>query len=794
MEGSPVLEVVDSPLEAEDAIRAGLPLPEALPVLPLRESVSFPETLNPLAVGQERSIQLVNDVLGTNRMLVMVASRDPENETPGPEDLYDVGVVGVVARMVKIPDGSLRILVQGMQRVRLGAYVSEKPYLVAGITELPDVSKPSPELEALTRNVQQTFSQIVEEIPYLPEELQLAVANIDDPAALGHLIAGSLRIDTEEKQKLLEEVDVAKRLRHLSRVLARELEVVQLGTQIQSQVQSEVDKGQREFLLRQQMKAIQEELGEEDEQLAEVNELRERIEAAQLPEQALKAAERELSRLEKLPPAAAEHGVIRTYLEWLVELPWSVRTEDNLDIKHARKVLDADHYDLEKVKDRILEYLAVRKLNPDSPGPILCFVGPPGVGKTSLGRSIAKALGREFERISVGGVRDEAEIRGHRRTYIGALPGTIVRALRDAGSSNPVFMIDEIDKMGADFRGDPASAMLEVLDPAQNDSFRDHYLDLEFDLSDVVFIATANVLDTIPGPLLDRMETIELAGYTLDEKKHIARQYLVGRQIAANGLKPSQIEFADAALTAIVEEYTREAGVRNLERQIGTVCRKVARDVAEGKAKGKVKVSGKKARELLGRRRVFAEQRRRTKVPGVATGLAWTPTGGDVLFIEATAMPGSGKLTITGQLGDVMKESAQAALSYVRGHWAEIEPKLGEDWFAEHDIHVHVPAGAVPKDGPSAGVAMTVALSSLVSGRAVRNDVAMTGEVTLTGQVLPIGGLKEKSLAAQRAGIKRVIVPDRNAGDVEEIPEHELGGLEFVFVDEVSKALDVALS
>ena len=794
MEGSPVLEVVDAPLDAEDAIRAGQPLPDALPVLPLRESVSFPETLNPLAVGQERSIQLVNDVLGANRMLVMVASRDPENETPGPEDLYDVGVVGIVARMVKIPDGSLRILVQGLQRVRLGDYVAEQPYLVARIAEAPDVSVPSAELEALTRNVQQTFSEIVEEIPYLPEELRLAVANIDDPAALGHLIAGSLRISIEEKQALLEEVDVAKRLRHLSRILARELEVVQLGTQIQTQVQSEVDKGQREFLLRQQMKAIQEELGEEDEQLAEVNELREKIEAAQLPEHALKAAERELSRLEKLPPAAAEHGVIRTYLEWLVELPWSARTEDNLDIKHARKVLDADHYDLEKVKDRILEYLAVRKLNPDSPGPILCFVGPPGVGKTSLGRSIAKALGREFERISVGGVRDEAEIRGHRRTYIGALPGTIVRALRDAGSSNPVFMIDEIDKMGADFRGDPASAMLEVLDPAQNDSFRDHYLDLEFDLSDVVFIATANVLDTIPGPLLDRMETIELAGYTLDEKKHIARQYLVGRQIAANGLKPSQIEFADAALTAIIEEYTREAGVRNLERVIGTICRKVARDVAEGKAKGKVKVSGKKARELLGRRRVFAEQRRRTKVAGVATGLAWTPTGGDVLFIEATSMPGSGKLTITGQLGDVMKESAQAALSYVRGHWAEIDPKLGEDWFAEHDIHVHVPAGAVPKDGPSAGVAMTVALSSLISGRPVRNDVAMTGEVTLTGQVLPIGGLKEKSLAAQRAGIKRVIVPDRNAGDVEEIPEHELGGLEFVFVDEVSKALDVALS
>jgi ATP-dependent Lon protease len=793
MEGSPVLEVVESELDAEDAIRANQPLPDALPVLPLRETVTFPETLTPLAIGQERSIKLVDDVLGANRMLVMVAARDPEVEEPGPDGLYDVGVVGIVARMLKVPDGTLRVLVQGTQRVAVGPYVAEQPYMVARIAELPDEVVEGPELEALTRNVQRTFSEIVEHIPYLPEELQMAVANIEDPAALGHLIAGALRIPTEEKQALLEQLDVVARLRRLSEILARELEVVQLGSQIQSQVESEIDKGQREFFLRQQLKAIQEELGEGDEQQAEVNELRQRIEEAGLPEHVLKAAERELSRLEKLPPAAAEHGVIRTYLEWLVELPWSQQTEDNLDIPHAREVLDADHYDLEKVKDRILEYLAVRKLKPDSPGPILCFVGPPGVGKTSLGRSIARALGREFERISVGGVRDEAEIRGHRRTYIGAMPGTIVRALRDAGSRNPVFMIDEIDKMGADFRGDPSSAMLEVLDPAQNDSFRDHYLDLEFDLSEVLFIATANVLDTVPGPLQDRMETIELAGYTLDEKRHIARRYLVPRQIEANGLKPSQIEFAEPALTAIVEEYTREAGVRSLERQIGTVCRKVARDVAEGENNGKVKVSAKRARELLGRRRVFAEQRRRTKDPGVATGLAWTPTGGDVLFIEATAMPGKGRLTITGQLGEVMKESAQAALSYVRGHWREIAPELGEDWFSEREIHIHVPAGAVPKDGPSAGVAMTVALSSLASGRAVRNDVAMTGEVTLTGQVLPVGGLKEKSLAAQRAGIKRVIVPERNQGDIEEIPEHERGEVEFVYVDEVSKAIDAAL-
>ncbi|HEY0390742.1 MAG TPA: endopeptidase La [Solirubrobacterales bacterium] len=793
MEGSPVLEVVDS-LDAENAIRASEPLPDAIPVLPLRETVTFPETLTPLAVGQERSIKLVDDVLGANRMLAMVAARDPENEEPGPSDLYEVGVVGVVARMLKVPDGTLRILVQGTQRVRLGPYVAEQPYLVARISELPDVVADGPELEALTRNVQRTFSQIIEQIPYLPEELQMAVANLDDAAALAHLIAGALRISTEEKQKLLEEVEVVGRLRHLSQILARELEVVQLGSQIQSQVESEIDKGQREFFLRQQMKAIQDELGEGDEQQAEVNELREKIEAAKLPEHAQKAADRELSRLEKLPPAAAEHGVIRTYLEWLVELPWSAETEDNLDIAHAREVLDADHYDLEKVKDRILEYLAVRRLKPDSPGPILCFAGPPGVGKTSLGRSIAKALGREFERISVGGVRDEAEIRGHRRTYIGALPGTIVRALRDAGSRNPVFMIDEIDKMGADFRGDPASAMLEVLDPAQNDSFRDHYLDLEFDLSEVLFIATANVLDTIPGPLQDRMETIELAGYTQEEKQQIARRYLVPRQIKANGLKASQIEFAEPALAAIIDEYTREAGVRSLERQIGTICRKVARKVAEGNSKGKERISAKRARELLGRRRVFAEQRRRTKVPGVATGLAWTPTGGDVLFIEATSMPGSGSLTITGQLGDVMKESAQAALSYVRGHWREIAAELGEDWFAKHDIHIHVPAGAVPKDGPSAGVAMTVALASLVSNRPVRNDVAMTGEVTLTGQVLPIGGLKEKSLAAQRAGIKRVLVPERNEGDVVEIPEHERSELEFVYVGEVSKAIEAALA
>jgi ATP-dependent Lon protease len=789
---TPQLEVVEIP-EVEEAARTAEPLPDALPILPLRETVTYPDTLTPLAVGQERSIKLVNDVLSGNRMLAMVASKDPENDAPGPGDLYGVGVAGTVARMMKVPDGTLRILVQGSERIRILDYVTEEPYLVARIEAMPDVIEQSTELEALTRNVQSTFSEIIEAIPYLPEELQLAVANLDEPSALSHLISGALRISTEEKQELLEAVDLTRRLRRLSEILTRELEVVQLGSKIQSQVESEIDKGQREYFLRQQLKAIQEELGESDEQQAEVNELRRRLEEAGLPEEAKQQAERELGRLENLPPIAAEYGVIRTYLEWLVDLPWSQETEDNLDIGHAREVLDDDHYDLEEVKDRILEYLAVRKLNPESPGPILCFVGPPGVGKTSLGRSIARALGREFERISVGGVRDEAEIRGHRRTYIGALPGTIIRALRDAGTRNPVFMIDEIDKMGADFRGDPSSAMLEVLDPAQNSTFRDHYLDLPFDLSDVMFIATGNILDPVPPALQDRMEVINLAGYTVDEKLHIAKRYLVPRQLDANGLKGSQIEIADPALTATIDEYTREAGVRNLERQIGTICRKVARQIAEGKADGKVKISAKRARELLGKRRFFAEQRRRTKDPGVATGLAWTPVGGEVLFVEATAVPGSGNLTITGQLGDVMRESAQAALSLVRGHATQIAPDLPDDWFANHDIHVHVPAGAVPKDGPSAGIAMATALASLVSSRPVRNDVAMTGEVTLTGQVLPIGGLKEKSLAAQRAGIKQVIVPDRNEGDVEEIPERERAGLDFVYVDDIKEALDVAL-
>jgi ATP-dependent Lon protease len=784
-------------------------LPEALPVLPLRDSVAFPDTVMPLAVGQERSIKLLNDVLGGNRMLVMVATNDPEKEEPGPDDLYRVGVVGVVARMLKVPDGTVRILVQCGQRVELGDFVATQPYLVARISELPDEVIPSPELEALVRNVQATFSRIIEELPYLPEELQMAVANVDDPAELAHMIAASLRIKTEDKQRLLEELGVTKRLRLLSEILARELELVEIGSRIQSQVQSEMDRGQREYFLRQQLRAIQEELGEVDEQEAEAQELRKLLEEANLPEHVWKVAERELGRFERLPPQSAEHGVIRTYLEWLATLPWSKSTEDNLDLKHARKVLDRDHYDIERVKDRILEFLAVRKLKPDARSSIVCFVGPPGVGKTSLGRSIAAAMERAFERISVGGVRDEAEIRGHRRTYIGALPGTIIRALRDAGSNNPVLMIDEIDKMGADFRGDPASAMLEVLDPEQNSSFRDHFLDVPFDLSNVFFICTANQVDTIPPALLDRMEVIELSGYTHEEKREIAARFLVPRQMELNGLGRSKvgrgqaagaaraaaIAFTKPTLDAIIEGYTREAGVRNLERQIGSICRKVAREFAEGTRRSKRVIRPDTVTELLGKPRFTSEVKRRTAEPGVATGLAWTPVGGDVLFVEAIAYPGDGKLQITGQLGDVMKESAAAALSYVKSktETGELGSDVSAEWFTRHDLHVHVPAGAIPKDGPSAGVTMATAIASRVTCRPVRADVAMTGEITLTGMVLPIGGLREKALAAQRAGINRVILPRRNEPDIDDIPEHLRRRMKFTLVDHVDEVLDAAL-
>jgi ATP-dependent Lon protease len=783
---------IAQPGQPTHEVELGSALPKVLPVLPLKDSVPFPDTLTPLAVGQERSVHLVNDVLGGDRMLVMVASKNPDLDSPGPDDLYRVGVSGVVARMIKVPDGTLRILVQGGQRVRIEEFISTDPYLIARIEPLPDIVNAGPELEALFRNVQAAFSQIIERSPYLPEELQLAVANLEDPSELAHMIAGALRMKTEERQELLEERDLQKRLRRLSELLARELEVLEIGGRIQSQVQSELEKGQREYFLRQQMKAIQEELGEVDETQAEVNELREQIEQAGLPEEVRKQADRELQRFERLPPQSAEHGVIRAYLEWIISLPWDKETEDKLDLKAARKQLDKDHYDIEKVKDRILEFLAVRKLKPDARSSILCFVGPPGVGKTSLGRSVAEAMGRQFQRISVGGVRDESEIRGHRRTYVGAMPGTIIRAIRDAGVKNPVLMIDEIDKMGTDFRGDPASAMLEVLDPEQNTSFRDHYLDLPFDLSHVMFITTANELERVPGPLRDRMEVIQLSGYTLEEKLEIAKRYLVPRQIDRNGLTPGKIAFTDDALRLIIEGYTREAGVRNLEREIGAVCRKVARDFAEGKRNRKITIRPKTVTELLGRRRYFRETKRRKRLPGVATGLAWTPVGGEVLYVEATAFPGEGKMQITGQLGDVMKESAAAAFSWVKGNvWRYGD--VPEDWFRTHDVHVHVPAGAIPKDGPSAGVAMATALTSLVTGRVARVDTAMTGEITLVGEVLPIGGLKEKALAAQYAGIARVVAPKLNEPDIDDIPEHLRKEIEFLFVDELDKALKETL-
>jgi ATP-dependent Lon protease len=784
-------------------------LPGRAPVLPLLGAVSYPDMLIPLNVGQPRSVELINDSLSGDRTIVLVAARTPELDSPGPGDLYSVGVIGVVARMMRVPDGTLRVLVQTGQRVRLTGWPQSEPYLVAEIEPAPDVVRPSKSLTALMRAVQQTFNAIVQDVPYLPEELQVLVGGVEDPIALSHLIAGSLRLSVEEKQGLLEEVDVSKRLRRLSEILAHEREVAAIGSRIQSQVQSELDKGQREFLLRQQLKAIQAELGELDEGAAEAGELREQLAAVELPEEVRRQADRELQRLERLQPAMAEYGVIRSYLEWIASLPWDRTTDDNLDLAHARRVLDEDHYDIEPIKDRILEFLAVRALTQVPPaatesgpsgerprrgaGSVLCFVGPPGVGKTSLGRSIARALGRSFQRISVGGVRDEAEIRGHRRTYVGAMPGTIIRAMRDAGARNPLVMIDEIDKLGSDFRGDPSSAMLEVLDPEQNNSFRDHYLDLPFDLSDVMFVTTANTLETIPGPLRDRMEVIQLAGYTDVEKLEIARRYLVPRQIERNGLTSRRIAFSDPGLRTVISDYTREAGVRQLEREIGSLCRKVARGVAEGRTTRKVAITEPRVRELLGPQKFFAETRRRTARPGVATGLAWTPVGGEVLFVEATAMPGKGSLTITGQLGEVMHESAQAALSLIRSEAHTLVPELPEDWFADHDIHIHVPAGAIPKDGPSAGITMATALVSLLRGRPVRGDVAMTGEITLTGQVLPIGGLKEKALAAQRSGVRTVIAPSRNEQDLRDVPELLDSGLSFRFVSTLDEVLELAL-
>jgi ATP-dependent Lon protease len=770
-----------------------LTLPAVLPILPLKDTVVFPQSMAPLAIGQERSVRVIDDVVAGDRMVTLIATRDASVETPGFDDIYRVGTVAVIHKLIKVPDGTLRILVQGLERVHLDHDVDEDPYLLGEFSALPDVLEETPEVAALTRNVQGLFARIIGLAPYLPEELQLAAANVDDPSALCHLVASTLRtIPTEERQQILEEVNVEARLRMVSAILSRELEVFELGSKIQSQVQSEMEKGQREYFLRQQLKAIQTELGEADPEQAEVAELRERLDAlGELPEEVRKAADRELQRLERLPQAAAEYGVIRTYLEWIITLPWNLLTPDDLDLEHARLILDEDHFDLEKVKDRIIEYLAVAKLRNEISGQILCFVGPPGVGKTSLGQSIARALGRRFVRLSVGGVRDESEIRGHRRTYIGAMPGSIIRSLRDAESRNPLMLIDEIDKMGSDWRGDPASAMLEVLDPEQNSTFRDHYLDLPFDLSKVLFICTANTLDTIPGPLLDRMDVIQLSGYTEEEKLGIAKRYLLPKQLEAHGLRRAQLQLTDRTLRTIIREYTREAGVRNLERRLADVCRKAAALVAQN-GETRVKVDDARLRDWLGPRRFAGEVRKRVSHPGVATGLAYTTAGGDVLFIEATAYPGRGRLTITGQLGEVMQESAQAALSWVRSNAATLG--LPDDWFSTHDVHIHVPAGAVPKDGPSAGVTMATAIASLVRGQPVAADVGMTGEITLTGGVLPIGGLREKSLAAQRAGLKRVVFPRENEPDLVDLPAEAREALEFVPVDTIEQVFDAAFA
>ncbi len=791
-DAAPDAEVPVAPTLGDgETVNEGEPqIPDTLPLLPLRDTVVFPDTMIPLNIGQERSIKLIDDVLGGNRLFVMVAGKDAEVEAPGPELLYGIGTVGLAHKMVKLPDGTMRVLVQGLKRVQIRSYVQEQPYLVAEFDQLSDIEVEGKQVDALRSNLLNVFSKIVDLVPYLPEELEMAAANVEDPGPLAFLIASAMRIKTEDKQKLLEESNIEARLRILTKVLSQELEVLELGSKIQSDVRSEIDKGQREYFLRQQLKAIQQELGETNEQEAEISELRQKVEELKLPEEVDKAARRELDRLANISPQSAEYPVIRTYLDWIITLPWTVSSEDNLDVGHAREILDRDHYDLEKVKDRILEYLAVRKLKEDLHGPILCFVGPPGVGKTSLGKSIAEAMGRKFERISVGGVRDESEIRGHRRTYVGAMPGIIIRAMRDAGTNNPLFMIDEIDKTGADWRGDPASALLEVLDPEQNFTFRDHYLDLPFDLSKVMFITTANQLEPIPPPLRDRMEIIDLAGYTIDEKLHIAKKYLVPKQIKENGLKRGLVSFTDPAIRDVVSNYTREAGVRSLERQIGTVCRKIAREVAEEGEK-KYRVGVKLVEELLGRPRVYAEVKRRTSVAGVATGLAWTPVGGDILFIEASSMPGSGQLIVTGQLGDVMKESAQAAMSYVRSHAAQLG--VPDGYFKDNDIHVHIPAGAIPKDGPSAGVTMSTAIASLVTGTPIDADVAMTGEITLSGQVLPIGGLKEKTLAAQRAGITTVILPTRNEQDLEDVPETLRKDMTFVPVDRVEQVWKAAM-
>ncbi len=770
---------------------SGVVVPDELPILPLRGVVIFPSAIVPLMISRSASLRLVEHCLGGDRTLGLVSQKSPEDESPAPGDLYARGTAGRILKMLKYPDGSVRILVQGLRRIEVIEWTQREPFLRARVRQLHDVVERSPELEAMQAHMVNLFAKFVSMIPYLPDELQVVVMNIKDAGKVCDLIASNLNISLEEKQELLASLDVRARIERLTAILAREIELLELGHKIQSQVQSELNKNQKEFYLRQQLKAIQRELGEGDARTAELDELRQKLEAANLPPEARKAADHEFERLKIIPPESAEHSVVRTYLEWLAALPWAVSTEDNLDLHHARQVLDEDHFDLEKIKDRILEYLAVRKLRKDPKGPILCFAGPPGVGKTSLGRSIARAMGRRFVRMSLGGMRDEAEIRGHRRTYIGALPGRIVQNLRNAGSNNPLFMLDEIDKLGADFRGDPASALLEVLDPEQNATFQDHYLDVPFDLSKVMFVTTANILDTIPPPLRDRMEVIELAGYTEEEKLEIARRHVIPKQLVENGLSAAQLTFEDAAIVKIIREYTREAGLRNLEREIGRVCRKIARAVTEGRTEP-VTCTPALVRELLGPERFFSEVADRANEPGVAVGLAWTPNGGDILFIEATRMAGKKGLTLTGSLGEVMKESAQAALSWVRSRAESLG--IPGDFFETSDLHLHVPAGAIPKDGPSAGVTIATALTSLLTDRPVRPLLAMTGEITLRGKVLPVGGIKEKVLAARRAGIETVILPKRNAKDLEDVPPAIRDQLHFVFVETIDEVLAAALA
>src|SRR5580658_4396254 len=764
--------------------------PDVLGILPLQDAVLFPNTVIPLAVIKRPGIALVEEALREGKQIGLVVLKDKDVEDPGPDDLRRIGTIGTIQKMLKVPDGTLRCIVAGGPVFEIDQIVSTEPYMAATYRELPEITEETDNLVAMQRNLGTLFQKLLGYLPQAPREMEMEVNNISDPNLLTYFVASTMRLDTADRQAILEERNTERRLRKITMLITKELEVVELGHKIQSDIQREMEKNQREFYLRQQLRAIQEELGEVDPQQAENNELRTKLDGAAIPADVKKAADRELYRLSKLPTASPEYSVIRTYLDWLTQLPWSISTSDQIDIAHARTILDEDHYDLEKIKDRIVEYLAVGKLKKKLTGPILCFVGPPGVDKTSLGQSIAKAMGRKFVRLSVGGVRDEAEIRGHRRTYIGAMPGTIVRALRDAGTNNPVLMIDEIDKVGADFRGDPQSALLEVLDPEQNNSFRDHYLDLPFDLSQVLFICTANSLDTISPPLRDRMEIIQLAGYTELEKLQIAKRYLVKKQRKNNGLRDSQAQISDQAIRAIINDYTREAGVRNLEREIGTVFRKIARKIAEN-ARFKGRVNPANLTEYLGKPRFFNEVRKRVASVGVATGMAYTPVGGDILFIETTAMPGSGKFTLTGQLGDVMKESATAAVSFLRSRSSQLE--LPDDWFAKHDLHIHVPAGAIPKDGPSAGIAMATSIASMLTGIKVDPEVSMTGEITLTGQVLPIGGVKEKVLGAKRAGIKKVILPRRNEIDLDDVPKEVRDTMQFVFVDELSEVFAQAL-